>query len=39
MLRKLMLRELTSVLLILLTPSAVLAADTDAAVLYGTGSV
>ena len=39
MLRKLMLRELTSVLLILLTPCAVLAADTDAAVLYGTGSV
>src|SRR6266567_1842059 len=39
MLRKLLLRELTSVLLILLTPCAVLAADTDAAVLYGTGSV
>jgi len=39
MVRKLILRELTSVLLILLTPCALLAADTDAAVLYGTGSV
>ena|SRR6266699_574879 len=38
-LRELTLRELTSVLLILLTPCAVLAADTDTAVLYGTGSV